>query len=40
MNIRFVGSTARHVLIALAVLFAISSDAWAWGDEGHRVIAR
>jgi S1/P1 Nuclease len=28
----------RHILIALAVLFPISSDAWAWGDEGHKVI--
>ena len=38
MNIRFVGNTVRHVLIALVVLFAISSDAWAWGDQGHKVI--
>ena len=38
MNIRFVGNTARHVLVALVALFAISSDAWAWGDQGHKVI--
>jgi hypothetical protein len=38
MNIRLVGNRARRVLAALVVLFAISSDAWAWGDQGHRVI--
>jgi S1/P1 nuclease len=38
MNIRFLGNTARHVLAALVVFFAISSDAWAWGDQGHKVI--
>jgi hypothetical protein len=27
----------RHILLALVVLFA-SSHAWAWGDEGHKVI--
>ena len=26
------------ILIALVVLFPISSDAWAWGDQGHKVI--
>jgi hypothetical protein len=38
MNIRLVGNRARHVLAALVVLFAISSDAWAWGDQGHKVV--
>jgi|SRR5580704_13061126 hypothetical protein len=38
MNIRLVGNRARRVLAALVVLFAISSDAWAWGDQGHKVI--
>jgi hypothetical protein len=29
----------RHFLLALVALFPISSsDALAWGDEGHRVI--
>jgi hypothetical protein len=28
----------RHILLALVVLFPISGDAWAWGDEGHKVI--
>jgi hypothetical protein len=28
----------RHILLALVVLFPISSDAWAWGDEGHKII--
>ena len=28
----------RHILLALVVLFPISSDAWAWGDGGHKVI--
>ena len=26
------------ILIALGVLFPISSDAWAWGDQGHKVV--
>jgi hypothetical protein len=38
MNIRLVWNRARRVLAALVVLFAISSDAWAWGDQGHKVI--
>jgi hypothetical protein len=28
----------RRVLLALVVLFAVRSDAWAWGDQGHKVI--
>jgi nuclease S1 len=28
----------RHILLALMVLFPISSNAWAWGDQGHKVI--
>ena len=28
----------RHILLALVAFFLISSDAWAWGDEGHKVI--
>jgi hypothetical protein len=28
----------RQFLLALVMLFPISSDAWAWGDEGHKVI--
>jgi hypothetical protein len=27
-----------RVLLALVVLFPVSSDAWAWGDQGHKVI--
>jgi hypothetical protein len=27
-----------HVLLALVVLCLMSSDAWAWGDEGHKVV--
>src|SRR5260370_40652811 len=38
MNLQVVVSKARHLLLALVVLFPISSDAWAWGDEGHKVI--
>ena len=38
MNLWLVENRARHVLAALVVLFAISSDAWAWGDQGHKVI--
>jgi hypothetical protein len=26
------------ILIALVVLFPISGDAWAWGDEGHKIV--
>jgi hypothetical protein len=37
MNLQVVGSKARHLLLALVVLFPISSDAWAWGDEGHKI---
>ena len=32
------GSSVRRILLALVLLFPISSDAWAWGDEGHRII--
>jgi len=28
----------RHILPLPVALFPISSDAWAWGDEGHKVI--
>ena len=28
----------RYILLALVAFFPISSDAWAWGDEGHKVI--
>jgi hypothetical protein len=28
----------RPVLLVLVVLLPISSDAWAWGDQGHKVI--
>jgi hypothetical protein len=28
----------RHVLLALAAFFPVNSDAWAWGDQGHKVI--
>src|SRR5260370_33417451 len=28
----------RHVLLALAALFPVSSDGWAWGDQGHKVV--
>jgi len=37
MNLRVVGSKARHILLALVVLFPMS-DAWAWGDQGHKII--
>jgi hypothetical protein len=37
MNLR-VGNKARHILLALVVLFSLSSNAWAWGDEGHKII--
>ena len=37
MDLR-VGNKARHILLALAVFFPISSHAWAWGDEGHKVV--
>jgi hypothetical protein len=33
------GSSARRILLALVLLFPISSDAWAWGDEGPRARA-
>jgi hypothetical protein len=32
------GTSMRHILLTLAVLLPISSDAWAWGDQGHKVI--
>jgi hypothetical protein len=32
------GLVMRHVLLALIAFFPISSEAWAWGDEGHKVI--
>jgi hypothetical protein len=35
---RLRGSSKRHILLALVVLFPISSDAWAWGDEGHKIV--
>jgi len=45
MNLRVVvalvsvGKVAmRHVLLALVVLFLVGSDAWAWGDEGHKIV--
>jgi hypothetical protein len=28
----------RHILFALGFLFPIGNDAWAWGDQGHKVI--
>ena len=28
----------RHILFVMVVLFPISGDAWAWGDEGHKVV--
>src|SRR5260370_11347181 len=28
----------RHVLLALAALFPVSSDGSAWGDQGHKVV--
>jgi hypothetical protein len=31
-------NSMRHILLALMLLFPISSDAWAWGDEGHKVV--
>jgi hypothetical protein len=33
MNLRL-----KAALFALLVLFPISGDAWAWGDQGHKVI--
>ncbi|MEA2908864.1 MAG: nuclease [Bradyrhizobium sp.] len=45
MNLRLMlglllrGSSVRRILLALVVvLFPISSDAWAWGDQGHKVV--
>ena len=38
MNLQVIGSKAQHILLALVVLFPISGDAWAWGDQGHKVI--
>jgi hypothetical protein len=37
MDLR-VGNKARQIFIALVVLFSLSGHAWAWGDEGHKVI--
>ena len=37
MDLR-VGNKARHIILAFVVLFSLSSHAWAWGDEGHKVI--
>ena len=37
MDLR-VGNKARHIPLALVLLFSLSSHAWAWGDEGHKVI--
>jgi hypothetical protein len=31
-------TSMRHILVALVLFFPIGSDAWAWGDEGHKVI--
>jgi S1/P1 Nuclease len=31
-------SAMRHILLALVALFQISNAAWAWGDEGHKII--
>ena len=32
------GLVMRHILLALVAFFPASSDAWAWGDEGHKVV--
>ena len=37
MDLR-VENKARHIILTLVVLFSFSSNAWAWGDEGHKVI--
>ena len=37
MDLR-VGNKARHIPLAVVLLFSLSSHAWAWGDEGHKVI--
>ncbi len=37
MDLR-VGNKARHIPLALVLFFSLSSHAWAWGDEGHKVI--
>jgi hypothetical protein len=29
---------AMRILFTLLVLFTTGSDAWAWGDQGHKVI--
>jgi hypothetical protein len=31
------GNKARLIPLALVLLFSLSSHAWAWGDEGHKV---
>jgi hypothetical protein len=28
----------RLIVALLLVLFPISSDAWAWGDQGHKIV--
>jgi hypothetical protein len=33
-----VGNKARHIILAFVVLFSFTGHAWAWGDEGHKVI--
>jgi hypothetical protein len=38
MKLRIVGGATRRILLTLAALFAVSNDAWAWGDQGHKVI--
>jgi hypothetical protein len=38
LNRKEMGLAMRHILIALVVLLRPSSDAWAWGDEGHKVV--
>ena len=37
MDLR-VGNKARHITLTSVVLFSFSSNAWPWGDEGHKVI--
>jgi S1/P1 Nuclease len=38
MILQVAGSRARYTLLALVALFPMGSDAWAWGDQGHKVI--
>ena len=37
MDLR-VGNKTRHIPLALVLFFSLGSHAWAWGDEGHKVI--